>query len=136
MNIRRIVVGLDDSEHATRAAAWAADLARVLDAEVIAVHALGLLHHTAEGAVLPSDTHRDEIRVEFEQLWCASVRDRGVQYRAELREGEPSYRPARRRRRRGRRTSSSSGAAGWAGPRSCSSAARARRSPSTRAAPL
>jgi nucleotide-binding universal stress UspA family protein len=89
VNIRRIVVGLDGSEHATRAAAWAAHLARVLDAEVIAVHALGLLHHTAEGAVLPSDTHRDEIRVEFEQLWCASVRDRGVQYRAELREGNP-----------------------------------------------
>ncbi len=89
MEIRRIVVGLDGSEHSRRAAAWAAGLATTVDAEVVGVHALGLLHHTPAGALVPSDTHRDEIRDQLETSWCAPFRDAAVTYRTELREGNP-----------------------------------------------
>ena len=89
MEIRHIVVGLDGSEPSRLAAAWAADLAATLDAEVVAVHALGLLHRTGDGTVVPSDTHRDEIRDQLETSWCAPFRDASARYRAELREGNP-----------------------------------------------
>jgi nucleotide-binding universal stress UspA family protein len=87
--IRSIVVGIDGSTQARRAEEWAADLARALDAEVVAVHALGLIHHTETGELVASDTHREEIRGEFEGAWCAPLRDAGVRFRAELREGNP-----------------------------------------------
>jgi nucleotide-binding universal stress UspA family protein len=88
MAIRRIVVGLDGSEHARRAASWAASLASDLDADVVGLHALGLLHQTATG-IVASDTHRDEIAEELDVSWCAPFRDAAVRYRAELREGSP-----------------------------------------------
>jgi nucleotide-binding universal stress UspA family protein len=89
MAIRRIVVGLDGSEPSRRAAEWAAGLAATLAAEVVGIHALGLLHHTSAGVLVPSDTHRDEIRDQLETSWCAPFRDATVHYRAELREGNP-----------------------------------------------
>jgi nucleotide-binding universal stress UspA family protein len=89
MDIRRIVVGLDGSEHSQRAAEWAASLATSIDAEVVGVHALGLLHRTPGGELVPSDTHRDEIRDQLETSWCAPFRAASVAYRAELREGNP-----------------------------------------------
>ncbi len=89
MEIGRIIVGVDGSEHARRATAWTADLARAVGAEVVVVHALGLLHRTASGALVASDLHRDEIADELERSWCAPIRDAGVPYRGELREGNP-----------------------------------------------
>ena len=89
MATRRIVVGVDGSEHARDAATWAADLAAATGADVVVVHALGLLHRTTSGETVPSDTHREEIRGELEQSWCAPLRDAGVRYRAELLEGNP-----------------------------------------------
>lgn len=89
VEIRRIVVGVDGSKHARAAAEWAAGLARAVGGEVTAVHALGLLHHTTTGALVASDTHRDEIRTEFENSWCAPLYEAAIPYRAELREGNP-----------------------------------------------
>jgi nucleotide-binding universal stress UspA family protein len=87
MEVRHVLVGLDGSAGAARAARWSADLAAALGAEVTAVHALGLLHR--EGTELvASDAHRDEIREELER-WCAPLRDAGVSYRARLLEGDP-----------------------------------------------
>ena len=88
MAIRRIVVGLDGSEHSRRAASWAASLASDVDADVVGIHALGLLHQTASG-IVASDTHRDEIAEELDASWCEPFRDAAVRYRAELREGNP-----------------------------------------------
>lgn len=84
-----MVVGVDGSEHAARAATWAAGLAAATGAEVVAVHALGLLHRTASGDTLASDRHRDEIGAQLEQSWCVPFRHAGIPYRAELREGNP-----------------------------------------------
>jgi nucleotide-binding universal stress UspA family protein len=89
MEIGRIIVGVDGSDDARRAAAWAATLAGAVGAEVVVVHALGLLHRTASGATVASDLHREDIRTELEAAWCAPLRDAGVAYRAELREGNP-----------------------------------------------
>src|SRR5262249_4245405 len=89
VEIRRIVVGVDGSVQACRAAQWAADLARAADAEVVAVHAIGLLHQPGSGALVSSDMHRDEIRTELEESWCTPLRDAAVRYRAELRDGNP-----------------------------------------------
>jgi len=87
--IRRIVVGLDGSEDARRAASWAAALARAVDAEVIAVHGLGLLERLESGETVGSDTHRATIRALFDGRWCAPLRESGARFRTELREGNP-----------------------------------------------
>ena len=71
-----IVVGVDHSPAAQRAAAWAAELAPLLGAQVSAVHGLGVLGHA----------HRDEIRAEAEREWCAPLADAGVAFRVSLRE--------------------------------------------------
>ena len=49
MGVKRILVGTDGSEHARRAVRWAADLAGLTGAEVIAAHAVGLLVTTPDG---------------------------------------------------------------------------------------
>jgi nucleotide-binding universal stress UspA family protein len=89
MEIGRIIVGVDGSDDARRAAAWAATVAGAVGAEVVVVHALGLLHRTPSGVTVASDLHRAEILAELEAAWCAPLRDAGVVYRAELREGNP-----------------------------------------------
>jgi nucleotide-binding universal stress UspA family protein len=43
--IRRVLVGVDGSEAARRACAWACELAAQAGADVLAVHAVGLLEH-------------------------------------------------------------------------------------------
>jgi nucleotide-binding universal stress UspA family protein len=89
VNGGRIVVGVDGSEASGRAVHWAASVAGALDREVVVVHALGLIHRRPSGETVASDTHRDEIRAELERSWCAPLRDAGVPYRSELREGNP-----------------------------------------------
>jgi nucleotide-binding universal stress UspA family protein len=71
-----IVVGVDESPAARRAAGWAAELAPLLGAQVSAVHGLGVLGHP----------HRDEIRAEAEREWCGPLTDAGVTFRVSLRE--------------------------------------------------
>jgi nucleotide-binding universal stress UspA family protein len=88
MAIERIIVGLDGSGDAERAARWAASLATAMGAEVIAAHALGLLHRTSEGELVGADVHRDEIAQELEG-WCAPLRAANVRHRSELLEGNP-----------------------------------------------
>ena len=78
MKIQRMVVGVDGSDNARRAVDWAAGLAALVDAEVIAVHSLGLLEHD-----------RQDIKRLFEQDWCAPLSAPGVRSRCELRDGNP-----------------------------------------------
>jgi len=90
MGLNRIVVGIDGSENSARAAAWAAALAAVVGAEVIAVHAAGLLAHLAPGVTVPAATHKEELRHVFEETWCAPLNDAGVCYRTRLEDGPPT----------------------------------------------
>lgn len=92
MTIERILVGVDGSEDSRRALEWAAELAGPIDAEVVAVHALGLLEHLEPGAdPVPSAPHRDEIEAAFEERWCAPLAERpGVRARRVIEDGPPA----------------------------------------------
>jgi len=87
---RRILVGVDGSEDCARALAWASQLAGALDAEVVAVHALGLLSHLgAVSAVSPAEEHREEVRSLLEKEWTDELRSSGVRHRCRLVDGNP-----------------------------------------------
>ena len=87
--LRRIVVGLDGSPNAAYALEWVIALAARFDAEVVAVHAVGLLSSLGGGPPVPSHLHRAELRRAFEEQWCAPLRASGVRYRARLVDGPP-----------------------------------------------
>jgi nucleotide-binding universal stress UspA family protein len=84
MKLDRIVVAVDGSENSVAAVRWAADLASTIGAEVVAVHALGLLERM-DTELQPSEPNRDEIQRRFETEWCAPLD--GVQSRRLLRDG-------------------------------------------------
>jgi nucleotide-binding universal stress UspA family protein len=89
MQLERIVVGVDGSENSLAAVSWAAGLARATGAEVVAVHALGLLERLGDGPPVASQTHRDEIRERFEAEWCAPLDAPDVRCRRVVRDGSP-----------------------------------------------
>jgi nucleotide-binding universal stress UspA family protein len=78
-DISRILVGVDGSDASRRALAWAASLARAIDAEVIAIHAAGLLDHLA-GA---------DLATRFETEWCAELDAAPVRSRRLIVDGPP-----------------------------------------------
>ena len=92
MTLERILVGVDGSDDSRRALAWAADLATRLDAEVVAVHALGLLDRLEPGREpVPTASHRDEIVRVFEQEWCAPLHEApGLRSRTVVEDGPPA----------------------------------------------
>jgi nucleotide-binding universal stress UspA family protein len=87
MSIERIVVGVDGSENARRALSWAAELALALDAEVIAVHAVGLLERFGE--VVDDGDRYPEVRHAFDTEWCDALDTQGVRSVRLLRDGNP-----------------------------------------------
>lgn len=87
MKIERIVVAVDGSDGSARALTWATALAEAVGAEVIAVHALGLLDADPAGNPIPTQGHRDEIRRRFETEWCAPLDGRDVRCRRLLQDG-------------------------------------------------
>lgn len=84
---RRILVGVDGSACAQRALQWTVALAEALGADVVAVHALGLLTHLP-GPAVPSAGHHDDVQRAFEQ-WCEPLRSSPVAHRCLLVEGNP-----------------------------------------------
>jgi nucleotide-binding universal stress UspA family protein len=86
---RPVVVGVDGSPDASRALDLATDLARSIDAELVAVHALGLMA-VVDGEHVPSFEHRDEIDRLLRDQWCVGLADAGVIYRVELLDGNPT----------------------------------------------
>jgi nucleotide-binding universal stress UspA family protein len=89
VKLDRIVVGVDGSENSVDAVAWAAGIAAATGAEVIAVHAVGLLEHVGPDETVPAASHREEIRARFEDQWCAPLGEAGVRCRRLLRDGSP-----------------------------------------------
>lgn len=87
--LRRIVVGIDGSENSRRALEWAILLTEGFDAELLAVHALGLLTHVGDGPPIPSHNHRQEVQEVFERDWCAALAGSGVARRTLCLEGPP-----------------------------------------------
>lgn len=90
MALDRIVVGVDGSDNSHRALEWAARLAEAVDAEVLAVHALGLLERLSpDGELTPAAPHRDEITRLFEERWCAPLDDHPTRSRRMVVDGPP-----------------------------------------------
>lgn len=85
-----IVVGLDGSADSHEAVHWAAALARSLDAEVVAVHALGLLDQLEPGGpVVATQPHRAEIAERARGAWAEPLSTAGVRHRVVLQDGSP-----------------------------------------------
>jgi nucleotide-binding universal stress UspA family protein len=88
--IQRIVVGVDGSSNSKVALDWAITLARSFSAEVVAVHAVGLLAHLASGPPVPAQAHLEELRSLLEEEWCASLGRSGIRHRTRLVDGAPA----------------------------------------------
>jgi nucleotide-binding universal stress UspA family protein len=91
MNLKRIVVGVDGSPNSRAAVEWAAGMAAATNAEVVAVHAIGLLErlHDEHDEAVPTQPHREEIGQLFETVWCAPLDRAGVRSRRLVRDGSP-----------------------------------------------
>lgn len=88
--VRRIVVGIDGSANSVAAVEWAAGLAAALGADVVAVHALGLLDRLGPGEQpVPAARHREEIRRAVTEEWTAAFDRLGVPCRRVVRDGPP-----------------------------------------------
>jgi nucleotide-binding universal stress UspA family protein len=92
--IKRIVVGLDGSEAAQAAVTWTIDLASVVGADVVAVHAIepapAVEYAFAYNVVTPlnlDEAWRLEIKREFEDEWCRKLEESGLAYRTILADG-------------------------------------------------
>ncbi|HEX9696092.1 MAG TPA: universal stress protein [Actinomycetota bacterium] len=94
MRTRRVVLGVDGSEGGEHAMRWVVDLASDLSLEVTAVHAFDLLTvlGVSEGAFASVDdkTLLKAAREEMEGRWVAPLREAGVNFQAEVVEGNPA----------------------------------------------
>src|SRR3546814_12554874 len=81
MAIDRIVVGVDGSMNSLQAVEFAAEMAAAADAEVVAVHALGLLEHIDGAEVVPAYPTRPEIARRFHSHWTAPHDGPGLRVR-------------------------------------------------------
>jgi nucleotide-binding universal stress UspA family protein len=83
-----IVVAVDGSDTAQEALRWAVALAEALGAEVVAVHAVGLLEDLHDPGV-PEHAWRAGLRDVVETTWCAPLAKARCPHRVELRDGHP-----------------------------------------------
>jgi nucleotide-binding universal stress UspA family protein len=94
--IRRIVVGVDGSEHSDAAVEWAARMAKGMGSEVVAVFAIAppVYFDTAYNAPVElaqfDPEWRAEMKKEFEHDWCKRLRAAGVKYRTVMEDGRPA----------------------------------------------
>jgi len=88
--VQVIVVGVDGSADSAAAVRFAAGVAAALGAEVVSVHALGLLDQLEPGGPkVPTQPHREEIAAKVEGEWSAPLAEAGVAHRAVLHDGNP-----------------------------------------------
>lgn len=82
------MVGVDGSPTSQEALRWSVGLADVLDAEVVAIHALGLLDrwHDADAS---ARSWRKTLCALIERTWCAPLARAPGPHRVEIRDGHP-----------------------------------------------
>jgi nucleotide-binding universal stress UspA family protein len=94
--IKKIVVGVDGSEHSEAAIDWAARMARGMGSEVIAVFAISPPVYFDVGSIASvpppqfDPEWRAEMKKEFERDWCKGLSKAGVKYRTVFEDGHPS----------------------------------------------
>lgn len=90
----KIVIGLDGSAGSTHALLWAIEIAKRLDAEVVAVHVESLPTYIPAplGIVPPTETpqQRADLQEAFATEWCLPLRKSGVRFHAMIEEGTPT----------------------------------------------
>jgi nucleotide-binding universal stress UspA family protein len=93
----KIVVGVDGSEHSTRALEWCARYAKPLGAEVVVVHAIEIPIYPAIGlgsAYMPipatSEQNPAELEDHISREWCAPLTKAEVPFRVVCTMGVPS----------------------------------------------
>lgn len=89
MTTKRILVAMDSSDNSEAAARWAADEVIATGADIVAVHALGLLERIGSLRV-PSQHNRTQITWTFEHTWTAPLRRHGTEPRYVIRDGPPA----------------------------------------------
>lgn len=94
-SVRRILVGLDGSDHSRQALAWAIRLARTTQAEILAVFAFQVpIYAYYAGEYVPPveqmDSWRDEMKSAFERQWCRPLKRSGLRYRTFIEDGRPA----------------------------------------------
>lgn len=87
MKLDRILVAVDGSTHSLRAVEWTAGLALRTGAQVMALHAIGLMASIEDRTRVPAHRHRSEIVRELERSWCAPLS--GVDHQVVAFEGDP-----------------------------------------------
>lgn len=91
---KKILVGLDGSTGSARALAWAIELAKALQAEIVAVHIVELLTPSALGLGLAPidlpDDWVDDLRGRFENEWTGPLKHASVRYRTIFETGAPA----------------------------------------------
>lgn len=86
MELGRVVVGVDGSGTSRVALRWALAVAERSGAEVVAVHALGLLDEVHDPSV-GDEQWRADMRQRVESTWCAPLAAARGRHRVELRDG-------------------------------------------------
>ena len=89
MQLHRIIVGVDGSASSKKALDWAIGLGDSFGAEIVAVHAIGLLAHLAPGRVVPAASHREELEQALAS-WTAPLRQEARPHRVLMVDGEPA----------------------------------------------
>src|SRR6266542_2366192 len=92
--IRKVVVGADGSSQSAAALEWAANMARGMGSEVIAVYAVDIpvyAYGAEPGAVPPPQFDpewRAQLKREFEKQWVEPLKEAGVKYRTVMEDGK------------------------------------------------
>jgi nucleotide-binding universal stress UspA family protein len=93
--IKRIVVGLDGSDHAAAALDWAISLAKPIGAEIVAVSALHVPVYAFDPYAIAIPLEYDPewraaMKKAFEEEWCQPLCESGLRYRMEMHDGRPA----------------------------------------------
>jgi nucleotide-binding universal stress UspA family protein len=88
MDGTRIVVGVDGSEAAHEALRWAVGLSELVGAEVIGVHAVGLLEKLHDPEI-DAESWRGGVTALVERTWCAGLAQARCPHRVVVRDGTP-----------------------------------------------
>jgi nucleotide-binding universal stress UspA family protein len=92
----KFVVGVDGSEQSRRAVEWCATYAKLLGAEVVAVHAIDIPFLDTQPTAFPvripefSAEEREDLEDVVTGEWCAPLEEASVSFRVVLVDGVPA----------------------------------------------
>ncbi|MGA7913142.1 MAG: universal stress protein [Candidatus Dormiibacterota bacterium] len=91
--IKRIVVGVDGSDHSKAALVWVIRMAKGMGSQVTAVYGIDVPVYFPQPYGIPvqfDEQWRKEIKAEFEDQWCRPLKEAGLSYSTVIRDGRPA----------------------------------------------